>query len=97
MSMGLDRTWNVVLTTYLTLVRLFEGTVKMEHLQGPVGIAHMGTLIAREGLVWLLFFMGVISVNLAVVNFLPIPIADGGHMVFLLPRSQRGRCHKRSE
>lgn len=82
--MGLHETDRVMRTVYLTLVRLFEGTVKVEHLKGPVGIAHIGTIVAERGMLHLWFFLGLISVNLAVVNLLPIPIADGGLLVFLL-------------
>lgn len=89
--MGLQETNRVMLTTYITFARLFEGTVKVEHLKGPVGIAHLGTRIAERGLVWLLFFMALISVNLAVVNFLPLPIVDGGQFLFLLFEQVRGR------
>ncbi|MBX3357511.1 MAG: site-2 protease family protein [Phycisphaeraceae bacterium] len=81
---GLERTRTVMLSTYITFARLFQGSIKVQHLKGPVGIAHVGTLLAQKGFVWLLFFLGLISVNLAVVNFLPIPIADGGQFVFLL-------------
>lgn len=90
-GMGLRETHSVMLTTYLTFARLFQGTVKVTHLKGPVGIAHVGTLLAGRGIVWLLFFMALISVNLAVINFLPIPIADGGHMVFLIWEQATGR------
>ncbi len=90
-GMGLRETHSVMLTTYLTFARLFQGTVKVTHLKGPVGIAHVGTLLAGRGFVWLLFFMALISVNLAVINFLPIPIADGGHMVFLIYEQATGR------
>jgi regulator of sigma E protease len=79
------------MNTYLTFARLFQGTVKVEHLKGPVGIAHVGVAIADKGFVWLLFFMALISVNLAVINFLPMPIADGGHMLFLLYEQFTGR------
>ncbi len=89
--MGLEETRRVMLMTYVTFARLFEGTVKVEHLKGPVGIAHLGTRIADRGLVWLLFFMGLISVNLAVVNFLPLPIVDGGQFLFLLYEGLRGK------
>ncbi len=89
--MGLEETRRVMLMTYVTFARLFEGTVKVEHLKGPVGIAHLGTRIADRGLIWLLFFMGLISVNLAVVNFLPLPIVDGGQFLFLLYEGVRGR------
>ncbi|MFM9996546.1 MAG: site-2 protease family protein [Phycisphaerales bacterium] len=89
--MGLEETRRVMLMTYITFARLFEGTVKVEHLKGPVGIAHLGTRIADRGLIWLLFFMALISVNLAVVNFLPLPIVDGGQFLFLLYELIRGR------
>lgn len=90
-GMGLRETHSVMLTTYLTFARLFQGTVKVSHLKGPVGIAHTGTLLAGRGFDWLLFFMALISVNLAVINFLPIPIADGGHMVFLIYEQATGK------
>jgi regulator of sigma E protease len=90
-GMGLSETRRVMLMTYMTFVRLFQGTVKVEHLKGPVGIAHMGTLLADRGIVWLLFFLALVSVNLAVINFLPLPIVDGGQMVFLLFEWARGK------
>lgn len=90
-KMGVSETHRVMLTTYVTFARLFQGTIKVSHLKGPVGIAHVGTLLAERGWVWLLFFMAIISVNLAVINFLPIPIADGGHFVFLLYEQITGK------
>ncbi len=83
-GMGVHETHRVMMSTYLTLVRLFQGTVRVEHLRGPVGIAHMGTQILDRGFIWLLFFFGLISVNLAVINFLPIPIVDGGQFLMLV-------------
>lgn len=89
--MGINRTNRMMLMTYLTLARLVQGTVRVENLKGPVGIAHLGTQVATRGYVWLLFFLGLISVNLAVVNFLPIPIADGGQFLMLVYEQVRGR------
>jgi regulator of sigma E protease len=80
---GLHETKTMILQTYVTFVRLFQGSVKVEQLRGPVGIAHAGTIIAQRGWVWVLFFMAAVSINLAVVNFLPLPVVDGGHFVFL--------------
>ena len=80
-----------MLQTYVTFARLFQGTVKVEHLQGPVGIAHIGTMVASRGIIWLLFFLALISVNLAVVNFLPLPIVDGGQFLMILYEQLRGR------
>lgn len=91
LALGVRETHRVMVQTYLTFARLFQGSVKIEHLKGPVGIAHVGTLIADKGTVWLLFFMAVISVNLAVINFLPLPIVDGGHLLFLVWEHFTGR------
>jgi regulator of sigma E protease len=90
-GLGVRETQRVMLTTYVTFARLFEGTVKVEHLKGPVGIAHLGTLIASRGFIWLLFFLALISVNLAVINFLPLPIVDGGQFLFLVFEKIRGK------
>ena len=90
-AMGVRETHRVMMSTYLTLVRLFQGTVRVEHLRGPVGIAHMGTQILDRGVIWLLFFFGLISVNLAVINFLPIPIVDGGQFLMLMYEGLRGK------
>lgn len=89
--LGVQETHRVMLTTYVTLVRLFERTVKIEHLHGPVGIVHLGTQIADKGVIWLLFLFGLVSVNLAVINFLPLPIVDGGQFLFLVWEQLRGR------
>lgn len=88
---GLGETHRVMLNTYVTFARLFQGTVKIEHLKGPVGIAHLGSKVASRGFIWLLFFLALISVNLAVVNFLPLPIADGGQFLFILAEQIRGK------
>lgn len=81
--MGVEQTRRVMMMTYVTFLRLFEGTVKVEHLKGPVGIAHVGSQFAAQGMVYLLFFLALISANLAVINFLPVPIVDGGAFVML--------------
>jgi regulator of sigma E protease len=89
--MGVSETHRWMMMTYATFARLFQGTVKVEHLKGPVGIAHLGTLVASQGTLKLLFFLGLVSVNLAVVNFLPLPIVDGGQFLFLLYEQIKGK------
>ncbi len=91
LMLGLRETKKVMLSTYLTFARLVQGTVKVEHLKGPVGIATVGTQLADRGFVWLLFFMAIVSVNLAVINFLPLPIVDGGHFLFLVYEQITGK------
>jgi len=90
-TLGIRKAHQTMLRVYLTLARLAQGSVRVEHLQGPVGITHTGTRVAQEGLTYLLFFLGLLSVNLAVLNFLPIPIVDGGHILFLVIEKLRGR------
>lgn len=89
--MGAAETRRIVLMTYLTLLRLVQGSVEVQSLKGPVGIADIGAKVARTGPIQLLFFLAVISANLAVVNFLPLPIVDGGLFLMLLYEWIRGR------
>ncbi len=88
---GVSESRRVMMQTYITFLRLFQGSVKVEHLKGPVGIAHLGTQIASQGWVWVLFFMALISINLAVINFLPLPIVDGGQFLMLIYEGIRGK------
>lgn len=90
-AMGFRQTWRLVLLTYLTLDRLVRGTVAVKELHGPVGIVHIGSRVADRGFMYLVFFLAMISVNLAVLNFLPLPIVDGGLFVYLIYEKLRGR------
>jgi regulator of sigma E protease len=65
------------------LVGLFSGRVSIRQLAGPVGIARISGEAAKRGLPTLLEFMAVISLNLGLLNLLPIPILDGGHILLL--------------
>lgn len=90
-SMGFYATKKNILQIYLTLRALFSGRVSAKNLQGPLGIARVGYLVAEQGISKLLLFLGFLSVNLAVLNFLPIPVLDGGHMVFLIYEAVSGK------
>lgn len=90
-AMGFRQTVKMVEQVFLTLDRVGRGSVGVEQLQGPVGILHTGTQVADEGFMYVLFFLALISVNLAVVNALPIPIADGGLFMFLMYEKIRGK------
>ena len=84
LQMGFDETINMVVMTYLTIDRLIRRSVGVDQLRGPVGIIHIGSKIADRGMSYLLFFLAIISVNLAVLNFLPLPIVDGGLFLYLI-------------
>lgn len=82
-QMGVSHTENTIVQIYLTLRSLIRGDVSPKELHGPVGIATVAYQVAEQGLAKLMLFLGFLSINLAVLNFLPIPVLDGGHMVFL--------------
>ena len=81
---GARETGNALTMVYQMLGKLFSGQVSVKGLGGPVLIAQAAYSSAKEGLSPLLMFICLISANLAVLNLLPIPVLDGGHVVFLL-------------
>jgi membrane-associated protease RseP (regulator of RpoE activity) len=89
--MGGRETRDMIVLMYLQLRSLATGRVSVKGIGGPIAIGMQGFFIAQTGNFELLLFLGIISINLAVVNFLPIPILDGGHMVFLIYEKLRGR------
>jgi membrane-associated protease RseP (regulator of RpoE activity) len=87
---GVARTGEFILVIYQSIRSVANGRVSPDMVQGPVGIAQNAFFAAEDPYEFLLF-LGLISVNLAVVNFLPIPVLDGGHMVFLIYEKLRGK------
>jgi regulator of sigma E protease len=90
-TFGLDWTTRFIKQIYLNLSSLLTGRLSTKTLGGPVEIASQAFSFAGEDLYVFALFLGMISINLAVVNFLPIPVLDGGHMVFLIYEKLRGR------
>lgn len=76
---------------YLVLYNLISQKLSWKELRGPIGIVGAAVAQSDHGLAQLLHFLGYLSVNLAVLNFLPIPLLDGGHMVFLIYEGLRGK------
>ena len=88
---GVEATWLTVTTVGRTLQQLVGGEVSPKHLAGPIGIANATSrMFERVGLSSVIFFIGFISINLCIVNLLPIPIADGGQLLFLAFEKIRG-------
>jgi len=81
---GLHKTWEIIRLTCLTVVKLIQRIIPIKTLGGPIMIGQMTGQIAREGWANLLPFMAVISINLGILNLLPVPILDGGLLLFLL-------------
>ncbi len=81
---GTLRTWEVTKLTCLTIIKLFQGVVSIKTLGGPIMIGQLTGQAAQESFGYLIPLLAVISVNLGILNLLPVPILDGGVIVFLL-------------
>lgn len=79
---SLVQTWTLTKLFLMTVVKLVQRVVPLKTLGGPILIAQLAGQQAEEGMVHLIYFIGLISVNLAVLNLLPIPVLDGGHLMF---------------
>ena len=89
---GVEATWLTFTAVGRTLQQLIGGDVSPKHLAGPVGIATAtSNMFNRLGLSSVIFFIGFISINLCIVNLLPIPIADGGQLLFCAVEKVRGK------
>jgi regulator of sigma E protease len=90
-SLGGQATYRWSALIFETLARLIGGSVDPNELGGPIMIAREAGRLAASGLEPLLRFMAVISVNLGIINILPIPILDGGHLLFFGYEAVRGK------
>jgi regulator of sigma E protease len=79
---SIKQTYQISRLTILSIGKLIKGTVSTKTLGGPIMIAEMAGQQAKAGFTNLIFFIAVLSINLAVLNFLPIPVLDGGHLMF---------------
>jgi regulator of sigma E protease len=84
-------TWMLIRFTCLVVVKLFEGVVSVKTLGGPIMIGQITGKIVKENVSYLIPFMGIISINLGILNLFPIPILDGGLIVFLIIELIMGR------
>lgn len=88
---GVSETWHVVALTVGFLGDLFTGSASPRNVGGPIQIGQLSGQVVRLGFEAFLSFMALFSVNLAVLNLLPIPVLDGGHLVFLGVEAVRGK------
>jgi regulator of sigma E protease len=83
-KLGLQHTWNMIDITVTSLKKLVTGSVAADSVGGPILIAQMLGQQAHAGLVPLLLLTALISVNLGLLNLFPIPVLDGGAILFCL-------------
>lgn len=81
---ALDRTWAMSATTLKFLYKMIVGEASVQNLSGPISIAHYAGESAKMGAARFLEFLALVSVSLAVLNLLPIPLLDGGHLMYYL-------------
>jgi regulator of sigma E protease len=89
-SEALDKTWDVTTLTLRTLVKMVSGGASVENLSGPISIARYAGQSATIGLAAFLGFLGIVSVSLGVLNLLPVPVLDGGHLLYCLIELAKG-------
>ena len=88
---ALDRTWATVTISLDTMKKMVFGMISAKNLSGPITIAKVATASAQSGWEPYLAFLAFLSVSLGVLNLLPIPVLDGGHILFSLPELFTGR------
>jgi regulator of sigma E protease len=87
---GLRQTWVIGKLTIVSIVKMFQGIVSPRSLGGPIMIAQIAGSQVKEGIVPFILFMALLSINLAILNLLPIPVLDGGHLFFYLVEAVTG-------
>jgi regulator of sigma E protease len=88
---GVARTWDVTAITAVSIWKLVTGTIPASNIGGPLQISMVAGQQAQQGLVSYAFFVALISVNLAILNLLPVPMLDGGHLLFFVIEAVQGR------
>jgi len=89
-EVGFKASWKFVTDAWLTLKRILFGQVSSENIGGIITIAAVSYSWAEQGLAKLFFILCMLSMNLAFINVLPIPVLDGGHLFFLIVEKIKG-------
>lgn len=88
---GAKRTWTMSVLTLESLKKMLFGELSVKNLSGPITIAKVAGASAQSGVADFLNFLAYLSISLGVLNLLPIPVLDGGHLLFYLVEWARGR------
>jgi regulator of sigma E protease len=87
---SIEKTWDMSVLTIRMIWNVATGDVSVKNLSGPINIAEYAGFSARQGILSFLSFLAVVSVSLFVLNLLPIPILDGGQVVYQLAELVKG-------
>ncbi|MGB0496158.1 MAG: RIP metalloprotease RseP [Kangiellaceae bacterium] len=88
---AIDKTYNMIALTTRIFIKLFSGEISAKSLSGPVSIAKGAGASADIGLISFLLFIAAISVNLGFINLLPVPMLDGGHLLYFVIELVKGK------
>ena len=88
---SIRQTYNIAELTIVSIAKLIKGTISTKTIGGPIMIAELAGQQAKEGALNFVFLIALLSINLAIINFLPIPVLDGGHILFFLIELILGR------
>jgi regulator of sigma E protease len=91
LALGAQRTWDVSALTLRMLGRMLVGDASLKNLSGPLTIADYAGQSVQQGLAYYLGFLALVSVSLGVLNLLPLPMLDGGHLMYYLFEGLTGR------
>ncbi len=92
LSLGLQKTWDISMLTLRMMGKMVIGEASLKNLSGPLTIADVAGKSASLGLVQYLVFLALISVSLGVLNLLPLPVLDGGHLMYYLWEAVTGKA-----
>jgi regulator of sigma E protease len=87
---ALGRTWHMAELTLRTLWKMLTGEASVENISGPISIAQYAGYSAQVGFASFLGFLAIVSISLGVLNLLPIPVLDGGHLLYYLIELVKG-------
>lgn len=90
-ALSIDYTKEITVYMIESIAKLFKEPEQTENLAGPIGIVQMSGQVAENGFIPLLKFAALLSINLGIVNLLPVPVLDGGHFVNLFIEAVRGK------
>ena len=91
LGQSLQRSWNLVVLSFDMIGKLLTGDISVKNLSGPISIAQGAGSSAQYGLVYFLGFLALISINLGIINLLPLPVLDGGHLFYYLVEIVTGK------
>jgi regulator of sigma E protease len=92
LQLGVKRTWDISIYSLRMFGRMITGEASLKNLSGPVTIADYAGKSARLGLSAFLSFLALVSISLGVLNLLPIPVLDGGHLLYYLVEAATGKA-----